>query len=84
MARNEPVHTAVPAATELPLSSMSMPWVSEPSHMSEKPDATVYDHLGDIYAALEQLEKAREAWRKSLSVEPNEEVRKKLEASGRK
>ena len=32
--------------------------------LSEAPDATVYDHLGDIYAALQQMDKAREAWRK--------------------
>jgi tetratricopeptide (TPR) repeat protein len=47
----------------------------------KEPDATVYDHLGDIYAALSQPEKAREAWNKSLSLEPNEQIRKKLEAS---
>jgi len=52
--------------------------------LSEEPDATVYDHLGDIYAALHQMDKAREAWRKSLSVEPNAEIRKKLDASGGK
>ena len=46
--------------------------------LSSEPDATVYDHLGDIYAALNQPDKAREAWTKSLSLEPNEEVRKKL------
>ena len=28
------------------------------------------------------VEKAREAWRKSLSVEPNEQVQKKLDAGG--
>jgi tetratricopeptide (TPR) repeat protein len=44
----------------------------------EEPDATLYDHLGDIYAALKQDEKARAAWRKSLEVEQNDEVRKKL------
>jgi tetratricopeptide (TPR) repeat protein len=48
------------------------------AEVSEKPDATIYDHLGDIYAALNQQEKAREAWRKSLSLEPNNGVRKKL------
>jgi predicted negative regulator of RcsB-dependent stress response len=52
--------------------------------LSEKPDATVYDHVGDIYAALKEFDKAREAWRKSLSVEKNEEVSKKLESSGSK
>ncbi len=48
--------------------------------LSEEPDATLFDHLGDIYAALKQSEKAREAWKKSLAVEPNEEIRKKLES----
>ena len=54
------------------------------AELSERPDATLYDHLGDIYAALKQPEQAREAWRKSVSLEPNEEVRKKLDASGTK
>lgn len=45
---------------------------------AEEPDATLFDHLGDIYAALNEPEKAREAWRKSLAVEPNEAVQKKL------
>src|SRR5262249_36975871 len=47
--------------------------------LSEEPDAALYDHLGDIYAALKETDKARDAWNKSLSVEPNEEIRKKLE-----
>lgn len=47
---------------------------------SEEPDPTVYDHLGDIYNALNQSDKAKEAWRKSLSLEDNEGVRKKLDA----
>ena len=54
------------------------------AELSETPDATLYDHLADIYAALKQLDKAREAWRKSLSVEPNEAVQKKLDSSGGK
>jgi tetratricopeptide (TPR) repeat protein len=41
-------------------------------------DAALYDHLGDVYAALNQHEKAAEAWRKSLSVEPNRQIQKKL------
>ncbi len=48
--------------------------------LNAEPDATIYDHLGDIYATLKQEDKAREAWRKSLSVEPNEQIQKKLEA----
>jgi tetratricopeptide (TPR) repeat protein len=45
---------------------------------AEEEDATVYDHLGDIYQALGQSDKAQEAWRKSVSLEANEEVRKKI------
>jgi tetratricopeptide (TPR) repeat protein len=44
----------------------------------EEEDATLYEHLGDIYAALNETSKAREAWTKSLSLEPNDQVRKKL------
>jgi tetratricopeptide (TPR) repeat protein len=59
----------------------ALPYVLKAAELSEKPDATVCDHLGDIYAALHEMEKARESWHKSLSLEANEEVRKKLEAS---
>jgi tetratricopeptide (TPR) repeat protein len=45
----------------------------------EEPDATVFDHLGDIYAALKQPDKALEAWRKSLSLEASEKVKKKIQ-----
>jgi tetratricopeptide (TPR) repeat protein len=62
----------------------ALPYALQAAELSETPDATVYDHVGDIYAALKQLDKAREAWRKSLSIEPNEEVRKKLDSSAEK
>jgi tetratricopeptide (TPR) repeat protein len=52
--------------------------------LCQPPDATVLDHAGDIYAGLKQMDKAREAWRKALSIEPNEEIRKKLDSSGGK
>jgi tetratricopeptide (TPR) repeat protein len=58
----------------------ALPYALKAAELSEEPDATLYDHLGDIYAALDQLDKAREAWSKSISLEPNEEVKKKLEA----
>ena len=47
---------------------------------SEEEDATLYDHLGDIYAALGQKDKARQSWSKSLSLEANDAVLKKIEA----
>jgi tetratricopeptide (TPR) repeat protein len=50
---------------------------------SEEEDATVYDHLGDIYDALGQKDKARQAWTKSVSLEANDAVRKKIDASGK-
>ena len=62
----------------------ALPCALKAAELSEKPDATVYDHMGDIYDALKQPEKAREAWRKSVSLEPNEAVSKKIESSGPK
>lgn len=48
-----------------------------------EPDATVFEHLGDVYMALGQKEKACEAWGKALKIEPNDEISKKLkQASG--
>lgn len=46
--------------------------------LSEEPDATLFDHLGDICAALKKTDRAREAWRKSLELEKNEQIQKKL------
>ena len=47
--------------------------------LNDEPDATLYDHLGDIYAAANQLDKARAAWGKALKIEPNKEIEKKLQ-----
>src|ERR1043166_7794847 len=49
--------------------------------LNEEPDATLFDHLGDVYAALKQPDKAREAWRKSLQIEPNKDIEKKLKSA---
>ena len=46
----------------------------------KEPDATLHDHLGDIYAALKQTEQARAQWELSLSIEPSEAIQKKLKA----
>jgi tetratricopeptide (TPR) repeat protein len=46
--------------------------------LSEDPDATVQDHLGDVYQALGKIEKARQSWRESLKIEPNPQVEMKL------
>lgn len=47
----------------------------------KEPDATLHDHLGDIYLALKEPQKARDQWEKALSLEPNEEIQKKLKAT---
>ena len=46
---------------------------------TKPPDATIFDHLGDIYAALGRQTDAQDAWKKSLAVEPNPAVAKKLQ-----
>jgi len=61
----------------------ALPYALQAAELSDQPDATVYDHIGDIYAALNRLDDARAAWRKSLSLETSEEVRKKLDAKGK-
>jgi tetratricopeptide (TPR) repeat protein len=58
----------------------ALTYALQAAQLSSEPDATVYDHLGDIYAALRQSDHAREAWRKSLSLESNDVVRKKIDA----
>jgi tetratricopeptide (TPR) repeat protein len=47
--------------------------------LSEKPDPTLYDHLGDIHADLKEIDKAREAYAKALAVKPDEKIQQKLE-----
>jgi len=59
----------------------ALDYILKACDLLEEPDPTVFDHLGDIYAALQQPEKAREAWRKALALEPNEDIRKKLDAA---
>ncbi len=62
----------------------ALPFALQAAQFSEEPDATVYDHIGDIYAALHDLDSARQAWRKSLSLEANDQVRKKIDGDGGK
>ena len=58
----------------------ALEYILKSVELSEGPDATLYDHLGDIYAALNEPDQARAAWLKSLAVERNETVHKKLDA----
>ena len=56
-------------------------WLQKAVQHAKEPDPTLYDHLGDIYCDLRQLDKARDAWRKSLDLEPNDQVKQKLSAT---
>jgi tetratricopeptide (TPR) repeat protein len=59
----------------------ALPWLLKAIDNSDEPDATLYDHLGDVYSALHESAKAQEAWKKSVELEPKEEVKKKLGAA---
>ena len=46
---------------------------------SDDDDPILYDHQGDIYAALDQQDKAIESWKKALELDPdNEQIKAKL------
>ncbi len=57
----------------------ALPWLVKAVELSPEADATILDHLGDVYLALGQVGKAMENWKKSLAIEPNEDVKKKLQ-----
>jgi tetratricopeptide (TPR) repeat protein len=59
----------------------ALEWMLKAMKHIEEEDATLYDHLGDIYASMKDYGKAREAWDKSLKIEVNTEVKKKLESA---
>lgn len=57
----------------------ALPLLLKAQELSPEPDATLFDHLGDVYNAVHQVEKARQAWQKSLELESNDAVKQKLE-----
>jgi tetratricopeptide (TPR) repeat protein len=57
----------------------ALPPLQKAVELLKESDATVFDHLGDVLKALGRLPEAREAWQKSLAVEPSEAVKRKLE-----
>lgn len=59
----------------------ALDWQLKALKHQKEPDATLHDHLGDIYLALKEPQKAREQWEKSLAIEPNEDIQKKLKAA---
>ena len=59
----------------------ALTYVEQAVQHTEEPDATLYDHQGDILQALGRSVDAATAWRKSLKVEANPEIQKKLDAA---
>jgi tetratricopeptide (TPR) repeat protein len=62
------------------LPQQALPWLLKAMQLSPEPDATVLDHLGEVYMALHQPSKAIQAWKQSLSIESNPDVKKKLDS----
>ncbi len=50
----------------------------------QESDAVMYDHLGDIYAALDQMDKATAAWREAAAAFEKSGEKDKLEAVRKK
>jgi predicted negative regulator of RcsB-dependent stress response len=40
----------------------------------------LFDHLGDNFAALKKQEQARQAWQRAYSIEPSDQIQRKLNA----
>jgi tetratricopeptide (TPR) repeat protein len=59
----------------------ALPWMLKAMKNNEEEDATLFDHLGDIYASMKDYSKARDAWERSLKIESNAEVKRKLETA---
>jgi tetratricopeptide (TPR) repeat protein len=65
---------------KLRLSQEALPWMIKAVDLSPDPDPTILDHLGDVYMSLHQTSKALENWKKSYAIEPNDDVKKKLQS----
>lgn len=57
----------------------ALPYQLRAVALEPEPDSTLYDHLGDIYAALGRSQEAREAYDKALAVGEDEAIRRKRE-----
>jgi len=58
---------------------LALPQLLKAIQYTPEPDPTVLDHLGEVYLALHQIDKAVEAWKKSYAIEGNDDVKRKLE-----
>ena len=71
-----------------PLKKAAEHMKSELERRGSAPDATIFEHLGDVYFQLQQLEQASDAWRQAAKaaaqvIPPDKrltEIRKKIES----
>ncbi len=63
---------------QLQLPTQALSWMQQAIQLAEEPDPTLYDHLGDILAALQRLDEARQAWQRALDLQPDDNIRRKL------
>ncbi len=64
---------------KLDLPKEALPWMIKAEQFTPEPDPTVEDHLGDVYISLGLKEKAVAAWKKSLTLEPNDAIQHKVD-----
>ena len=57
----------------------ALKYIQRALDLDKEPDATLFDHLGDVQAALKDFDKARASWRKALSMEPKPAIQRKLD-----
>jgi tetratricopeptide (TPR) repeat protein len=57
----------------------ALPQLLRAIQYTPEPDPTVLDHLGEVYLALHQIDKAVEAWKRSFAIDANSDVKHKLE-----
>jgi tetratricopeptide (TPR) repeat protein len=57
----------------------ALPWMLKAEQFTPESDPTILDHLGDVYLAVGQTDKAIAAWKKSLSLQSNEDVKQKVD-----
>ena len=59
----------------------ALPQIEKAIELNKEADATLFDHLGDIHAALNHHDKAREAWKKAIEIEPSPQIEDKLKSA---
>jgi tetratricopeptide (TPR) repeat protein len=57
----------------------ALPYLLKAEEYNPEPDSTILDHIGDVYQALHQTDKAVAAWKKSFSLESNDDVKHKID-----